>query len=126
MEQKHEEGAHVASRLVLWALADRVTNEDRQDIRARVEEKRTGLLEEWGNLPGGLSPFQKGFVDELERINFRLGQPEKSLDRDDPAQQHLEFFCIKCGVFATGDGPGISCPSCHSLTWLEVIHFPES
>ena len=64
--------------------------------------------------------FRMDFLNELERIKFRLAQRQQFRGSDQTGPKQAEFVCIKCDVFATGHGSSLSCPSCGTSEWLEM------
>ena len=108
-----------ATRMVLWDAVKHLTDESRDLLYDAIDGIISDFRIRWGSEP--LDDFRMNFLDELERIKFRLAQRQQFRgSHDEPGPKQAEFVCIKCSVFATGHGSSLSCPSCGTSEWLEM------
>ena len=66
--------------------------------------------------------FRDAFLDELERIRFRLAHPPAATAS--PSGNHrLSFYCMKCDAIAQGSGMALACPVCSGYDWLKAVTY---
>ncbi len=115
-------GSLYATRSVLWKAVDYLTDEQRELLYDIFKGTLADLRASWGSEPS--SVFKTGFLDELEKIKFRLAQRhEFRRGHDETGFEQFELVCIQCDVFAVGHGSSLSCPSCGTADWLEAWRF---
>ena len=111
-----------ATRMALWDAVKYLTEDKRELLYDVVSGVVADMRARWGSEPS--SGFKKGFLDELEKIKFRLAQRhEFRRGHDETGFEQSEFVCIRCDVFAVGHGSSLSCPSCGTADWLELWRF---
>ncbi len=111
-------GSLYATRSVLWKAVDYLTDEQRELLYDIFKGTLADLRASWGSEPGRV--FRNDFLDELERITFRLAQSPKLRKGDGNRSPVMEFVCIRCDVMAIEHGSYPSCPSCGTTKWLEA------
>ena len=119
-------GKLVATRSVLESAFKLLSIEQVRILHDIESGTLTDMTQLWSSR-GSLSDFQESWLNELQRITFRLAhrlhlmKSGESVDvRTDPTD--LQFFCIQCNMPAPSLGLGNTvCPTCGSDKFLEVI-----
>ena len=114
---RSDPGSLYATRSVLWKAVDYLSDEQRELLYDIFKGTLADLRASWGSESG--SVFGNDFLDELEKITFRLAQ--RAQFREGYGERSLMYLvCIRCDVIAVGHGSSLSCPSCGTATWLEA------
>ena len=110
-----------ATRTVLWDALRLMSSQQRTDLLDLLSTLYTGPT---AVKPPSLdqSAFLQEFMNELERIAFRIRQPEKFRQADDAGAQQAYFVCIKCQIPIAAIDTSFDCPGCGSAEWIEMVH----
>ena len=119
-------GELIATKAVLQSALKLLSIEQMRTLHDIESGTLADLTQLWSS-SGAPSDFQEGFLNELNRITFRLthrldlmesGESEDvSVDPTD-----VQFFCIQCNMPAPYLGLGNTvCPTCGSDKFLEAI-----
>ena len=93
---RSDPGSLYATRSVLWKAVDYLTYEQRELLYDIFKGTLADLRASWGSESG--SVFGNDFLDELEKITFRLAQSPKLREGDGNRSLVREFVCIRCFV----------------------------
>lgn len=108
-----------ATRMVLWDAVDRLGVGDVAAMRDELLELCSSLRDLWD---GDSAEIRDSFLDELERLRFRLGHPPAATTSL-PSKHRLSFYCMKCDAIAQGAGMVLVCPVCDRYDWLEAVTY---
>lgn len=97
-----------------------LTHQQRADLADRLAALITSLNGRWP--VDSRSDFQRGMMDEYERVLFRLRQMNKVSKTDEASLQKFYFLCIKCDIPVIAIDADTVCPGCGTVTWFELVH----
>ena len=120
MKKKDIFGELVATRMALQDALRVMSVDQRKALLDQLLALFTGLTERWAS--DSRSDFQRSTMNELERINFRIGQIDKSRQFKDHQFQKAYFTCIKCDIPFIVVDVDTTCPSCGNAEWFEIVH----
>ena len=108
-----------ATRMVLWDVVDRLRGGEVASVHDELVNLRSDLRRLWNH---DSTDFRDTFLNELERICFRLKHPPRAATISEDSHR-LSFYCIKCDAIAQGSGMKLVCPVCNDYDWLEAVTY---